>query len=97
MKNILWVDDEVYALREFYDELKDEGFNIIKATNATHGMKVFLSREYDINLVIIDIMTPSGENFSIIETKGGYVSGLALARHKLTEMFWCQASVIRYL
>jgi len=82
MKKILWVDEDLtYGLRPFIVEFEDHLFSVLTAYDATEGKEIFTEVKNDIVAVILDIMMPHGSEFSSIETKGGFASGLALARY----------------
>jgi predicted nucleotide-binding protein len=81
MKSIIWVDDDIrYQLRPFLDEFRDKGISILTASNASEGKKAFEKAKDEIDAVIVDIMMDPGEEFNDLETKAGFIAGLALAR-----------------
>ena len=80
-KTILWIDDDIYSIYNMIELLKDEGFNVISINNIDEAIEKLDELQNKIDIVILDIMMPPGKTFSTIESKGGFASGLALARY----------------
>lgn len=76
-QKILWIDDDPYQLHPYVLALQDEGFEIIVVSTVSDGRKVMLAN--DIGLVIVDVMLPPETN-ELVNTKGGFESGLVFAR-----------------
>jgi DNA-binding response OmpR family regulator len=67
MKRILVVDDEE-NIRELYrDELIEEGFEVLTASNGAEALSALESIKGDVNLVMLDIRMPG---MSGLETLG---------------------------
>ena len=80
MNKILWIDDDIYYRSSYVRELEDEGISVVIASDASEGKEVFKKVQYEIDGVIVDMMMPHGEEFDVIETDGGNLSGLALSK-----------------
>ena len=75
---ILFVEDDPYFANLYASELRDEGYEVIEASNVDSAL--FLARSCDFEVVILDVMLDPGKFFNIIETQGGHKTGIALAR-----------------
>jgi DNA-binding response OmpR family regulator len=56
---VLVVEDETFILECIAQYLRDDGFQVVQATNATDAVGVILSRQ-DIDLVFTDVRMPGG-------------------------------------
>lgn len=63
-KKILMVDDEPLIRKLVVDFLKRQGYDTIEAENGREAMELF-SREEDINLIILDVMLPEFDGFTV--------------------------------
>lgn len=79
---ILYVDDEQWLMEGIIDYLS-KGFEIIPARNADQALAL-LKKEQKIQLIILDIMLPPGDNLT--GTDRGRRTGLELARIIRKEM-----------
>lgn len=82
-KSILWVDDEIYHIKSLEEKARDFGLKIIRAYDASEGLKILEDRAKDICLIILDVMMPIGKDKNILtneEIRGGYRTGLAVGR-----------------
>ena len=61
-QKILVVDDELRVVLLFTDVLVEQGYEVIKASNATEGMMLFLE-DPEIELVITDLQMPPWMEF----------------------------------
>lgn len=75
---VLFVDDDIYAMQRYVEHLLDAGYSVSPATSADQAIDLARIERFD--AVILDIAMPPGKNFSLIETAGGYKTGIALAR-----------------
>lgn len=64
MKKILLVDDEENIRFVYEEELKEEGYAIISASNGLDGLKLFKSDKPD--LVILDIQMPEMNGIEVL-------------------------------
>lgn len=64
-QTILVVDDEQDILDFIEYNLKQEGFEVLKAEDGHKGMKMV--RKYRPNLVLLDIMMPKMDGFEVVE------------------------------
>jgi len=64
-KNILLIEDEEVFLEMFGDKLRQDGFNVVAASNGVAGLKEALQGEYD--LFIIDMVMPGMGGGEIVE------------------------------
>jgi len=84
-RTILWVDDDIYFISDIVGHVRDLGYDVIVANGPDEALSVFAQRRNEISLVVVDMMMPPGESLPHLETKGGYATGLALARRILRE------------
>lgn len=63
-KKILMVDDEQLIRKLVVDFLKRQGYDTIEAENGREAMELF-SREGDIDLIILDVMLPEFDGFTV--------------------------------
>jgi two-component system response regulator VicR len=75
-KTILFVEDEQWLMEGMVEGLKAYGYNVICATNGTQALEQIETKEID--LVLLDIMMPSGER--IENTTFGRRTGVELCR-----------------
>jgi predicted nucleotide-binding protein len=75
---LLFVDDEQLATTLISTELGDAGFVVDTAASVDAAIRLISSQVYD--LVVVDVMMPPG-SFDVSETKGGFETGIVLARH----------------
>src|ERR1051325_6819533 len=80
MRKVLLVDDEVYYTSEFAHALKERGFDVELARSVAEAKGILSANASLIDLVVTDIMMPSGGDDDAIATHGGFVSGLRLAQ-----------------
>ncbi|MEW6518288.1 MAG: hypothetical protein AB1461_02630 [Thermodesulfobacteriota bacterium] len=67
---ILWVDDDKFALTPFYDELRDNEYDVEMVGSADKAIEILSQRASEFDLAILDIMLPSGKRLSPLATKG---------------------------
>ncbi len=75
---LLFVDDEAYQSRLYSDALLDGGFDVQIAESVDEALELARSDSFD--LILLDVMMPSGSFFEETETAGGFTTGKALAR-----------------
>src|SRR5262245_38333563 len=74
---ILYVDDDRFASDTLCAALRDAGFAVDYASTVTAALSHTEQTMYDI--AIVDVMMPIG-NLGFVETRGGFETGIALAR-----------------
>jgi CheY-like chemotaxis protein len=74
MKTILVVDDEDAIRTLLRDELRDEGYNVLTASNARDALKMV--QEEDLDLVILDIRMPGMDGLEALPRILGLKEGL---------------------
>lgn len=84
-KIILWIDDEPYALTSYKTFLEQRGYVVLSAYNLDEGKRLIKRKRGQVDLIILDIMMQVGKGKELDESeielaKGGYESGLVLAR-----------------
>lgn len=62
---ILIVEDEIDVRELYRDLLKDNGFNVLLATNGREGLVVARENKWD--LMLLDIMLPEIDGLSVLE------------------------------
>ncbi len=76
---ILWVDDDLESsIASYIDELEEDGYDVIKASNSAEMWDQVEKNSQSISLILMDIMLPTGGDLSSSETKGGMITGLVL-------------------
>jgi predicted nucleotide-binding protein len=60
--------------------IKDFGYDVLNAENPDAAFSIIKKYKNNIDLVIVDLQMPYGSTLSALESKGGFVTGLALAR-----------------
>src|SRR6185295_13517263 len=78
-KRILWVDDELYHTNLLADVMEAEGFQMLRAQDATEGKRL-VQEKGPFDFGIMDVMMPPGADFDSVKAHGGYRTGLLLAR-----------------
>ena len=73
---ILFVDDEKRWITSYIDELKASGFKVHYEATIDSAIKFFDAHHERISLLILDIMMPPGEAFTLEETENGLRSGV---------------------
>jgi CheY-like chemotaxis protein len=76
-ERILLCDDDAITTASMGAALRDAGYLVSEATTVDQCLSVAASERHD--LALIDVMMPPG-SLEWQETKGGYASGIALAR-----------------
>lgn len=64
-KNILIIEDSETYLNYFYELLKREGFNVLKAKNGAEGVEIALREEPD--LILLDVIMPVMDGMTALE------------------------------
>jgi CheY-like chemotaxis protein len=82
-ETLLIVDDDKFLPIEISNILKDEGFQVILSNSPEDAIEKIQKENPD--LVVLDVMLPHGNLFTNAETKGGFDTGIALARKILAE------------
>lgn len=65
-KKILIVEDDNFLLGLEAKKLKDKGYEVLSAANATEAFKIVDSKE-PIDLVLLDLMLPEVDGFTILK------------------------------
>jgi len=73
-KQILYVDDEPWFIEPIVDALRCDGYQVDLASNATEAIEKLVRDFYNPDLVILDVIMPSGN--SLQETNGGRRTGI---------------------
>ena len=76
-KRILLCDDDTLTTASMGAALRDAGYVVSETTTVDQCVSLAETERHD--LALIDVMMPPG-SFEWRETKGGYASGIALAR-----------------
>jgi predicted nucleotide-binding protein len=79
-KCVLWVDDDSFQLALYAEALKDRGIDVQTAIDAQTAINALSATERRIDLAILDVMLPTGGALDELSTRGGFRSGMALAR-----------------
>lgn len=80
-RRILWVDDEFFSTREMVNYLEDlSGYKVQVAETVGEALDHVRKNPGGFDAAVIDVMMPPGD-FGQAETRGGYQTGLVLARH----------------
>jgi predicted nucleotide-binding protein len=84
-QTILWVDDDLFFMQALVDRVNDEGFLVLTADGPDQALQLLETHSASIRLAILDIAMPHGQMFSALESRGGFATGLALARRIRTD------------
>lgn len=74
---ILFIDDDRRRMRNYVDELVDNGFHVVFEDNVDHALTTFRAQS-DFDLVVLDISMNPGKEYKFEDTVGGTRTGLAL-------------------
>jgi len=78
-KDIIYIEDEAYAFKDRIDMLEEElGYSVTPVEDVDVAVKEL--EEYKYKLILLDIMMPPGSSFENDDVKGGFETGVALAR-----------------
>ncbi|HEX8145279.1 MAG TPA: response regulator [Pyrinomonadaceae bacterium] len=80
MKTVLYVDDEADTekMSSKFELMKAEGITVIPATRIKMALDELEMRRASIDLVILDIIMPPEDYYSLEDTEGGTTTGLKL-------------------
>ena len=78
LKKLLWVEDDLFYIRPYIEALEEKGYEVLTAKSITEAQNLMTQNR--IRIVITDIMIPSKDEPEQVETKGGYETGIVLAR-----------------
>jgi CheY-like chemotaxis protein len=76
---LLWIEDDVYYREAMADALHDDGFDVHFASDAEQALRALKNRRKSFVAVILDVRLPPGK-LDALGTRGGFETGLALAR-----------------
>jgi two-component system, response regulator, stage 0 sporulation protein F len=79
MKTILVADDDEAIRNLITEELKDEGYQVLTATNAREALKVVETQSLD--LVVLDIRMPGMDGLEALPRILGLKEGLPVILH----------------
>jgi CheY-like chemotaxis protein len=77
MRRILLCDDDVLAKSWMAAALRDGGFAVTEVSTVDESLRAATDQPYD--AALLDVMMPGGQ-LDWIETKGGFATGVAVAR-----------------
>lgn len=83
MPRLLFVEDDKYWAQPYQDRFEDEGFEVVRANDASAGWRTFEQDPGSFDAVVVDMAMPSGPLFSELEARSGFHAGLALSRRML--------------
>ena len=72
---ILFIDDEKRLMDSYVAELRLCGFDVAFESNVDKALRVLEERRAEVELLILDVMMPSGESFSD-QAKQGFRTGV---------------------
>jgi CheY-like chemotaxis protein len=78
-KTVLIVEDERYYNRGMGEELEENGYEVKWAASGDEALKLLELGEISVDLIILDIMMPSGTH--LIDSKGGRRTGVKLCEY----------------
>lgn len=64
MARILVIDDDEQVLDMLYESLTREGYDVLRASNGEHGLRLY--RQEPVDLIITDIIMPEKEGIETI-------------------------------
>jgi len=79
---ILIVDDNEYLLHLLILHLDSHlpEYDIVAARGIDEALNFLATPNHQIDTVVLDVMMPPGKAFTSLETHGGFIAGLALAK-----------------
>lgn len=85
---LLIVDEEYSRAMAYSDVLKSLGYDVKLTFDVDSFVSVFKDNLYEIDAVILDIMMPSGELFTLEQTEQGILTGVKLYEYIRSELKW---------
>lgn len=78
--DVLWIDDdaETEKMKSKFDILESNGFNIISESKVNKAISTFKKYQDTIKIILLDIIMPSLDYYTMDETNGGTTTGLRL-------------------
>ena len=64
---VLLADDEERIVRALRDLLSANGFYVLTAESGQEALEIFDARKEQVDLVLLDVMMPEGDGFSVLE------------------------------
>jgi CheY-like chemotaxis protein len=77
---ILFVDDDPRSIRPYCDELELRGFECALVASVDEATRTLRRRKADIELVVLDMMMPSGKTYAAEDHDGGLRTGALFYR-----------------
>ena len=75
---ILIIDDDVFGVSPYKFALEDAGFGVTVVGNPDDALRVLKTNRAEIELIVLDILMPSGQRLSDSETSAGLETGTVL-------------------
>lgn len=72
---ILLIDDDKFGMKPYIEELRDAGHNVQLAQDPDQALGVLKQRSGEIELIILDVLMPTGETLSESDTDAGLRTG----------------------
>jgi len=82
MTTVLYVDDEIGTenLTTKVEWLESRGLEVVSAEDAMAALSVFQARSNDIDVILLDVLMPPLNRYSLEETNQGTDTGLRLLK-----------------
>lgn len=82
MSKIVYIDDEanLQAMISKFEVLKEEGFEVIPVVSVSEALQVIAQHRDSLKCIILDVIMPPRETYSLDETKGGAMTGVRLLK-----------------
>lgn len=93
---ILWIDDDIYRIRPLMERLVDFfGLEIEHFDNAKDGLDYLGSNIEKVDSIILDIMMPPGDKYSVEKTGNGRKTG-ELVYKEIREKYHYKGPILFY-
>ena len=78
MRNVLLIDEDEYPLKFYTQQLEEDGFKITQCFSVDCALRALANGKFDI--VILDCMMPTGDNYANEDTQEGLRTDVFLYR-----------------
>lgn len=80
MKKVLYIDDEVDTekMASKFEIMAEQGIEVIKVENVESALPMIEKNLSDIGLIVLDVIMPPEDYYTLEETNGGTTTGFRL-------------------
>ena len=82
MKTVLYIDDEADSEKMVskFEIMNDEGIDVIRVIRVEDALPVLAREIHRIDLIVLDLIMPPEETYTLEETNGGTTTGISLLK-----------------